>query len=334
MKTFKLYGKYLDQPILVSNFKKSVPYILSGAGVLYTVKETLTSEDKLNTAVRTGLTLAGTIGSALYAPKITNKIFKNSDEFLLNSKQLKKENIGLITNFLNENVLPQEIKDILNKYKGKVFKFKDFKKMVLGLEKTKDGMTFLNKIIPEPENIKASDIFSKIGELSLMGFIPIVGGISGGITGDILTNNNWKDKVANKIKEGSYQYLANIFLCNVGAGVALGIMEKLNIKSKTTRALGMIAGIISTGIVGGSALANYIGQKVINPLVDKGKNENNGRKIYSERVPEPIDIGLHVDDIATVAAMSGLKWIEPALPILYSISGYRSGIGYRNNQSK
>jgi hypothetical protein len=45
-------------------------------------------------------------------------------------------------------------------------------------------------------------------------------------------------------------------------------------------------------------------------------------------------MGLHLDDVATVAVMSGLKWIEPALPILYSISGYRAGIGYRNGDSK
>lgn len=53
-----------------------------------------------------------------------------------------------------------------------------------------------------------------------------------------------------------------------------------------------------------------------------------------ERKPEVIDISLHTDDIATVAVLSGLKWIEPALPIMYSISGYRSGIGYRNNKGK
>jgi len=45
-----------------------------------------------------------------------------------------------------------------------------------------------------------------------------------------------------------------------------------------------------------------------------------------------IDVSLHVDDVATVAVLSGLKWIEPALPILYSISGYRAGIGYRNGE--
>ena len=32
--------------------------------------------------------------------------------------------------------------------------------------------------------------------------------------------------------------------------------------------------------------------------------------------------------------MSGLKWIEPALPIMYAISGYRAGIGYRNGEHK
>ena len=52
--------------------------------------------------------------------------------------------------------------------------------------------------------------------------------------------------------------------------------------------------------------------------------------MYSERKPEALDICLHSDDIATIAVMSGFKWIEPSLPILYTISGYRSGIGYRN----
>ena len=44
-----------------------------------------------------------------------------------------------------------------------------------------------------------------------------------------------------------------------------------------------------------------------------------------------LDLGLHTDDIATVSLLSGLKWIEPSLPVLYAISGYRAGIGYRNN---
>ena len=125
----------------------------------------------------------------------------------------------------------------------------------------------------------------------------------------------------------TYQYLANIFLCNIGAGLALGLMEKSGVKSKAQRAIGMVCGIIITGVLGGSAIANMIGNKLINPLF----GNKDKKSIYEERKPEALDIGLHVDDIATVAVMSGLKWIEPALPIMYSISGYRAGIGYRNN---
>ena len=88
----------------------------------------------------------------------------------------------------------------------------------------------------------------------------------------------------------------------------------------------MIAGIVSTGIIGGSAIANAIGNKIINPIFGQEKTN----ELYRERKPEALDIGLHTDDIATVAVMSGLKWIEPALPLMYAISGYRAGIGYRN----
>ncbi len=97
----------------------------------------------------------------------------------------------------------------------------------------------------------------------------------------------------------------------------------MNIKSKAARCIGMIAGIITTGVIGGSAIANFIGNKIVNPIILK-KDEK------EKRTPELLDLSLHTDDIATVSLLSGLKWIEPALPILYSISGYRAGIGYRN----
>ena len=54
------------------------------------------------------------------------------------------------------------------------------------------------------------------------------------------------------------------------------------------------------------------------------------KECKKDRTPEALDIGLHVDDISTVSLLSGLKWIEPALPVMYTISGYRAGIGYRN----
>jgi len=319
---FKIVGKYLDQPILVSKFEKKVPYLLAGGGGLYTAHCVKHSEPekKNETLLRCGTTMVFTALSALSAPKIVNKIFKNPTKTL---KQIKNSNTELIDNFVKDNKINTKSKDILNKAKEKALNFKEIKQLYNSKEIDKN---FLNKLIPEPENITSKEIFSEIGRLSLLGLIPVIGGILGGICGDMVTTRNWKEKVPNKIKEGTYQYLANIFLCNVGAGIALGIMEKCGVKGKTPRALGMIGGIVSTGIIGGSVIANVISNKLINPICgDKSK-----KGLYSERKPEALDVGLHVDDVATVAVMSGLKWIEPALPIMYAISGYRAGIGYRN----
>lgn len=289
MNIFNVAGKFLDQPILVAKFKKTVPYALTGAAGIYGAYQVKKApqEEKQKTAIRTFSTLALTVASALAAPVITDKIFHNGKE------KIKPK--------LQKILSPKEVKN---------------------LYMTLDRNTF-NTLIPEPENITSKEIFSEIGRLSLFGLIPVLGGIAGGIIGDAATDKNWKDKLPDKIKEGAYQYLANIFLCNIGAGAALGIMEKMNIHSKMSRAFGMVGGIITTGVIGGSAIANFIGEKFINPLF---KSETK----FKPRHPEALDIGLHTDDIATVAVMSGLKWIEPALPFMYSVSGYRAGMGYRN----
>lgn len=328
MSVFKIAGKFLDQPILVAKFKKTVPYLLSTGGALYcahTVKHTEPEKKKV-VAIKNGLTLGITIASALAAPKIVNKMFKAETK---NLKQIKDFNTSLVDEFILHNHVEDKTKNILEKSKEKILSFKDVKHLSETLAKKQNGSEFMDKFIPNPENITSKEIFSEIGRLSILGLIPVIGGICGGIAGDALSQEQWKEKIPDKIKEGTYQYLANIFLCNVGAGLALALMEKSGVKSKAQRAIGMVCGIIITGIIGGSAIANLIGNKLINPAF----GDKSAKGVYNERKPEALDIGLHVDDIATVAVMSGLKWIEPALPIMYSISGYRAGIGYRNNKS-
>lgn len=322
MKPFKIAGKFLDQPILVAKFEKKVPYLLAGGGAIYTAHEVKHAEleKKNEVLLRVGTTMMFTILTALAAPRIVNKIFNNPTKTL---NVIKKDNTELIDTFLKEHKTDATTQKILNKAKHKILSFKEIKQ----ISNTKNlDSKFFNKLIPEPENISSKEIFSEIGRLSLLGLIPVLGGIGGGIAGDMVTTPKWKDKIPNKIKEGAYQYLANIFLCNIGAGAALAMLEKLGIKGKAPRAIGMVAGIIATGIIGGSAIANAISNKIINPIFGEKANKD----LYSERKPEALDIGLHTDDIATVAVMSGLKWIEPALPIMYAISGYRAGIGYRN----
>ena len=327
----KLLGKYLDQPLLVEKYKRAVTPIFVAGATLYGANEVrkAPSNEKKKTAIQMATVLSATTASALYAPKITAKILKQPYK-KYRTAEIIENNTKIVDTFVKtNNSLSNNSLNLLDKAKSKVLNFKELKTLGKDLSKTKDGNELFNKLVPEPENITAKDIKNEIGRLSLYGFIPIVGGVSGGIAGDMLTEKKVsKDKMADRVKEGSYQYLANIFLCNVGAGLALAGLEAMKIKSKAARAVGMVGGIIATGIVGGSSIANFIGKKVINPLFDNKKSKE------VERKPEAMDICLHTDDIATVAVMSGLKWIEPALPILYGVSGYRAGIGYRNGKLK
>ncbi len=309
-------GKYLDQPLLISKLNKNVPYILSGFAVGYLLKEVSQNpkENKRKEGIKTAIILAATVASAVMAPKISAKLTKRAPFPKIG--EVITKNKELVDKFISENPDTQ-IKNILEKSKNKVLNLKEVAKLF------SEHGEFANKLIPPPQNIQAKDIFKEIGYLSIYGAVPVLGGVTGGIVADQITDKNWRKKVPDKINEGIYQYLANIFLCNIGAGAALGILEKMNIKSKAARCIGMIAGIITTGVIGGSAIANFIGNKIVNPIILK-------REEKEKRTPEILDLTLHTDDIATVSLLSGLKWIEPALPILYSISGYRAGIGYRN----
>lgn len=343
MNNIQVLGKFLDQPMLVSKFQKAVPAILTAGAAAFTAYDASKEQDsekRKQRALKTGLTLGVTVASALAAPHIASAITKRPLAPSLNS--IKTKNTELVDSFIKSTKLDEKTSKILEKSKNKILNFNEVKNVFASV-KDKD---FLKKLIPAPENISAKDIFSEIGYLSVVGAIPVVGGIVGGIAGDKVTDKeNWKKKVPDKVKEGTYQYLANIFLCNVGAGAALGIMEKCGVKSKAARAAGMTAGIIATGVIGGSKIANFVSEKVIEPLfhsteknhIDKPEHfhKHNApvkhkHHKHNERKPEALDIGLHVDDISTVSLLSGLKWIEPALPVMYTISGYRAGIGYRN----
>ncbi len=327
MNNLSALGKYLDQPKLVKKFSKAIPAILIGGGSIYGLSHVLNTpkEERKKETIKTISVLSTTIISALAAPKITSKIVKCHHHHHIKVDKL-------VDNFLQNNKVSQKTKDILIKSKDKILNFNEIKTIFKELEsnpKAKDFLSGEEGLIPDPENIDSKHIFKEdVKKLSILGLIPVLGGITGGVIGDKLTEENWKDRIPNKIKEGAYQYLANIFLCNVGAGLALLAMEKAKIKNRVFRALGMVSGIVLTGVVFGSAIANLIGKKFIDPMLNHKHTQGN---LYCERVPEVIDMGLHIDDIATIAVLSGLKWIEPALPVLYSVSGYRAGIGYRNN---
>jgi len=363
MNSVKIFGKYLDQPKLVEKFSKTVPAIMiaGGAGFALHNYNHAPENEKKKVLKKDVIVIATTIAAALAAPKIASKLVKRGghshgthahapkiEPSHIHEHEAHKhcehhhehhhnhehEHIPALSEFLKENKVSEQTAKLLEKTQTKALKLSEIKTVFNELGDKKFAKKFLSDehqgLIPDPENIDYKHLTGELGWLSIMGAIPVLGGIAGGAFADKVTGENLKETMPNKVKEGAYQYLANIFLCNIGAGAALFALEKAKITSKSARAVGMIGGIILTGIIGGSAIANYIGQKVINPLMgQKNKNE----KLFTERKPEALDISLHADDIATVAVMSGLKWIEPALPILYGISGYRAGIGYRNEHA-
>lgn len=328
MSNIKAIGKFLDQPLLISKLNKQMPKIMiAGASLLFaknTYDSFKTNKDKNNArkeTIKNGIILSSVIASSIMAPKIAGKITKRNP--IKHVEAIKKINSDLIEDYIQKNKPKENIKTILTKAKEKILPINDIKKLLENLT-TREDKKFFNKLIPSPENIKAKDIFSEIGYLSIYGAIPVLGGITGGISADIITKEkDYKKNIPNKLHEGLYQYLANIFMCNIGAGASLAILEKMNIKSKPARAIGMTTGIIATGVLGGSKIANLVSGKIINPILSP-------KEKLKERKPEALDMCLHTDDIATVSLLSGLKWIEPSLPILYSVSGYKAATGYRN----
>lgn len=347
MNSLTVLGKYLDQPRLVKRFSDAVPAILIAGGTLYALDHVRKSpkKERGKEFIKSVFVLTGTIASALVASKGIRPIKLNGKIIFKGIKGLSHEHVHCHKHgHEHHHDELHEIKEFIEKYpdskaveilkkmtknKKTPLGFSDVRALLEEAQNNKDLKDLVNELIPNPENIDSKHIFGEIKRLSLIGLVPVLGGIAGGIAGDKVTGENLKQTVPNKIKEGSYQYLANICLCNVGAGAALYGLEKAKITGKMPRAIGMVTGIILAGVVFGSAVANFIGRKIIDPVLGHKHKKD---CLYCERTPELLDLGLHLDDVATVAVLSGLKWIEPALPILYSVSGYRAGIGYRNHQ--
>lgn len=341
--------KYVDQPMILNKLDKKMPALLIGTGGAFGVVNSVKSAQKDKKTAKQKfaqnvIIISSTIGASLLGTrglKINGKkIFKGLMERVPLS-ELQKVQTSAVNKFLKtEKTTDKKVLEALERVKVRELSPKQIDTLTNKLPTSPAKKELFEVILPEKKNLNSKEIFSEIKRLSLLGLIPVTGGVAGGIVADRVVNSGEsadlrKKRTANKVKEGLYQYLANIFLCNVGAGSALFISERLE-KAKKIKPLTpmkklvvILSGITATGIVGGSYIANYVSKKCINPLF----GEKNQKKLYDERKPEALDIALHADDIATAGILSGFKWIEPALPFMYFISGYRAGIGYRNGNN-
>lgn len=339
-------AKYIDQPLIINKISQAAPLILGGCAVGLGVhdvfiKKHTDSQSQKDRIIKNAVILGAVAGASLLTAKGLSiggkKLFSGLIETPKKTK-LIKEQTQAITDFIT-NHTPQDKKliNILNSAKEKALSLKDTNYILEKLSKNEKAKTLLEKLFGSKKDLSSKEIFSEIGKLSLLGLIPVLSGVTAGIAiekGPKKVHNN-----SDRIKEGFYQYFANIFLCNVGAGAALFGLESLR-KANIIKAItpaqkftAMIGGILATGVIGGSFIANYMSKKIIDPILLNKKEENlTLSKIYDERTPEGIDMAMHIDDLATAGVLSGLKWIEPILPAFYLFSGYRAGMGYRNQE--
>ena len=356
-------GRCIDQPIILNKLHQKMPALLIGAGAGYGIYDTIKSTKgdnkklKRQKAVKNLIIIGTTVAASLVGARglrlksfsfLGKKISLKEKQLIpallpssSMSEVLVKQNKAIDTFLSETQIKNKEVLDALTKARKHHLSVKETTLLLKEIPESESKKKLFDTILPEAENLDARGIFSEIGRLSLLGAIPVVGGIVGGVTADKVTKTETPKSVSNKIKEGFYQYFANIFLCNVGACAALFSAERLQVAkvikplTPVQRLLVILSGITATGIVGGSYIANKMSQKIIDPIFNKEKCLSRRHKgVYDERKPELTDIALHADDIATAGVLSGFKWIEPALPFMYFVSGYRAGIGYRNNSQE
>ncbi len=339
-------AKYIDQPLITNKISQAAPLVLLGcaAGLgLHDVfiKKHNDNQSQKNRILKNTMILGTVAGASFLSARGLSlggkKIFNGLIE-TPKATEIIKEQTQAINDFVSKFKLEDEkLINILNNSKEKALSLKDTSYLLEKLGKDERANNLLEKLFGAKKDLSSKEIFSEIGKLSLLGLIPVASGVTAGIAmenGPKKAHNN-----SDRIKEGFYQYFANIFLCNVGAGAALFGLESLKkaniIKNitPTQKFLAMIGGIMATGVIGGSFIANYMSKKIIDPMLLNKREENlTLEKIYDERTPEGIDMAMHIDDLATAGVLSGLKWIEPVLPAFYLFSGYRAGMGYRNQE--
>lgn len=343
----KPIGKFLDQPILISKLKKQTPKILALSAGAFGIYDTMKAPEgeRKQRALKNTVILSFVSGASLisaFGLKIGKKQILPGLVNVKDEAEILGINKKAVNEFLSKNKVSGKVKEALNKTKSGILSLKDTKTVLESDIKDKPGAKNLfDTLFSKRENLSAKEIFKETGRLSILGLMPVTAGVLGGIAAEKITGESTKESASNKIKEGVYQFLANIFMCNIGAAGALFGAESLQKAGKIgpmkpITKLGVImGGIFVTGILGGSYVANFVAKHILDPVF-KGKkaHENIERPAnrHCERTPEILDMALHTDDIATAGVLSGFRWIEPMLPLMYTISGYRAGIGYRNNK--
>ena len=161
----------------------------------------------------------------------------------------------------------------------------------------------------------------------LVGGASVLAGVSGGLIANKL-NHAPPEKNMDVVKEGIFQYVANIVMCGMGAGVGLLVANLAGFtkQEKPLFRFGTIVAGLAGGIAVGAAIANPLCNVIEQWLPAKHKGSGKGRKLEWQ------DAILHVDDVPTAFSVAGVQALKPLLPMFFIPSGLKAAIGYRNEE--
>lgn len=381
---------YLDQPQVINGVSRFVQtkglYGAAGAKAAYDIL-TAKPGERLDAALQDGMVLAPV---TLVTERALNGIVEHADPLAPVPEALKQQYPALKTLFDRTRKLRQGCSGghhghahrhpHLSQVRGK-YTFGEMKTIVSTIL-TKGGSNSqehlaklfpppgehghgaaLGKVIDDLLKFKAPSLkhlkalrYDKMMSFFWLGGAIITAGLVGGLLYDYVSGKSDQQAVANRLKEGIFQFVANIMLCVVGASTGIVAADRLKLRQKALlfpqRAMayrgahaGIVAAGLALGIFGGGALANWIGDNYINPFLerlggDKGQLKHSfGQEIKDaihadDREVEFMDAVLHLDDLPTALALAGVRILMPFVPLFFAVSGYRTGVGYRNSGSR
>lgn len=322
-------GHFIDQPQIIQKASKTIP-IISGLGIAglfaldyFQAKPQERKKVALRDALVLGTTAAGTLIGALLFMRQTHDPFVVEEAIKTIAKKYGPHIEALVN---KETKSRAEFQKILNTVS------KEDANKILPIEEEHEG--FL-------EGLKKMRSFAVVGAMS------VLSGFGGGMIANKI-NKEPASKKVDMIKEGIFQFIANIVLCAIGASIGIAVVNNKwkPVKQKLAR-FGIIGAGLSLGIVGGGFIANAIGRAVVNPYFEwrdqgkpdgsfvnwwKAQREAAEGKPKANRKVEFWDAILHLDDLPMALALAGVQILEPFIPLFFALSGYRTGIGYRNDK--
>jgi hypothetical protein len=167
----------------------------------------------------------------------------------------------------------------------------------------------------------------------LVGGASVASGVVGGLIANKL-NHEAPKKDMDVVKEGIFQYVANIVMCGMGAGLGLLVANAAGFTKQERPLLrfGTIVAGLAAGIATGAAIANPLCNVIERALPTGSPKEQTTTPNKKGRTLEWQDAILHVDDIPTAFSVAGVQALKPLLPAFFIPSGLKAAVGYRNNE--